>query len=358
MTVNSGAGLRDLFLTKCHMQPGQKLAVALLTEAWGSAPCKPGASLLIDSDGNFHGSVSGGCVEAALVTEALEMLEEDGPGRWLEFGISQDDALSAGLACGGRLRVWLQPLTGEAVACLRAGLEREDSRFRLLCLPPPEGEAGNAASEPPGGWFLNSEGALCPGQQLCSLDAGTMATLSREAQQKDRSLVLERAGRVWFLQNFMPPVRLVVLGAVHISQALWPMARQLGFDFRLIDPRTAWATPERFPGLAVETDWPDKVLPGIGIDERTAVICLTHDPRLDDRAFSIALHSPAFYIGALGSRKTHARRCERLREQGYSAAQISRIRGPVGMDIGGEGPAEIALSILADVVASLRGKAG
>lgn len=164
-------------------------------------------------------------------------------------------------------------------------------------------------------------------------------------------------GRV-FLRVFVPPPKLVITWAVHISQALAPMAALLGYDVTIIDPRTAFASPERFPDVKVIAEWPDIALPPLGIDRYTAFVALTHDPKIDDPALLHALSRDCFYIGALGSRKTHARRVERLTAQGIDAAGIARIHGPVGLDIGAVSPPEIAVAIVAEITASLRLPAG
>jgi xanthine dehydrogenase accessory factor len=160
-------------------------------------------------------------------------------------------------------------------------------------------------------------------------------------------------GKVFFTV-FVPPPRLVVTGAVHISQELAPMAQRLGYDVTIIDPRTAFATAERFGGIRLIADWPDTVLPEVGVDAHTAFAALTHDPKIDDPALSHALSKDCFYIGALGSKKTHAARLERLAAKGISAAQLARIHAPIGLDIGAVSPAEIAVSILAEITARLR----
>jgi xanthine dehydrogenase accessory factor len=157
-----------------------------------------------------------------------------------------------------------------------------------------------------------------------------------------------------FLTVHVPPTRLVITGAVHISQALAPIATLLGYDVTIVDPRTAFASVERFPDVKVIAEWPDEALPSLGIDRYTAFVALTHDPKIDDPALISALRSPAFYIGALGSRKTHAARLARLKEEGFDEAVLGRIRGPVGIDIGAVSPAEIAVSILAQVIEELR----
>jgi xanthine dehydrogenase accessory factor len=169
-----------------------------------------------------------------------------------------------------------------------------------------------------------------------------------------KSGVEETSGGKIFFTVYVPPPNLVITGAVHISQELAPMAKRLGYDVTVVDPRTAFATPERFAGVKLIADWPDKVLPGLGIDAHTAFIALTHDPKIDDPALSHALSKDCFYIGALGSKKTHARRLERLKEQGISDAQLARIHAPVGLAIGAVSPAEIAIAILAEITAKLR----
>jgi xanthine dehydrogenase accessory factor len=176
----------------------------------------------------------------------------------------------------------------------------------------------------------------------------------QESLRQGKSGLVERDGRQFFLTVQTPPVRVVVIGAVHISQALAPMAKGLDLDVTIIDPRTAFATPERFPDVPVRAEWPDAVLPEIGIDRYTALVALTHDPKIDDPALTAALRSPCFYIGALGSRKTHERRIQRLTGSGFAQEDLARIHAPIGLDIGAVSPAEIAVSILAEIVASLR----
>ncbi|HEU6440916.1 MAG TPA: XdhC family protein [Microvirga sp.] len=176
----------------------------------------------------------------------------------------------------------------------------------------------------------------------------------RERLRQGRSGLVERDGRQLFLTVQAPPVRMTVIGAVHISQALAPMARAVDFDVTVIDPRTAFATPERFPDVPVLAEWPDAVLPDMRLDRYTAVVALTHDPKIDDPALAAALRSECFYVGALGSRKTHERRVRRLTESGFTEADIARIHAPIGLDIGAVSPAEIAVSILAEIVATLR----
>ena len=167
-------------------------------------------------------------------------------------------------------------------------------------------------------------------------------------------VVADPDGEDWFLNPFNPPLRLVILGAVHIAQPLAKIAELANYDVTVIDPRTAFASEERFPGVTLVTDWPDEAMEKIDLDTRTAVVTLSHDPKLDDPGLHAALKSPCFYIGALGSRKTHGSRVERLKEAGFSDNEIARIHGPVGLNIGARSPAEIAISIMAEMTERLR----
>jgi xanthine dehydrogenase accessory factor len=200
--------------------------------------------------------------------------------------------------------------------------------------------------------------ALAGGEQrLVRAQAVASDPLRAEIEKRLRSGksgTEETADGKVFLTVFVPPPRLVVTGAVHISQELAPMAQRLGYDVTIIDPRTAFATEERFGGVRLLADWPDKVLPDVGVDAHTAFAALTHDPKIDDPALLHALSQDCFYIGALGSRKTHGARLERLKAKGVSDAQLARIHAPIGLDIGAISPAEIAVSILAEITARLR----
>ena len=304
---------------------GRGAALATVVETWGSAPRPVGSQLVIDREGAMEGSVSGGCVEGAVVIEALESLE-DGKARLLEFGVSDDDAFSAGLACGGRIRVLVEPAGGSlAEATLAALVEARAARRPVAYVLDLEALAGGGIAEP----------AAYP-----------------DRFRADKSGV-EKDGRT-FIAIHNPPLRMIVIGAVHIAQPLVGMARASGYDIKVIDPRPAFAAAARFPGQAILEDYPDEVMPGLGLDARTAVVTLTHDPKIDDPAIREALASEVFYLGCLGSKRTHAKRLERLEAAGYSNEAIARIHAPVGLAIGARSPAEIAISIMAEITRVLR----
>ncbi len=181
-----------------------------------------------------------------------------------------------------------------------------------------------------------------------------VAAAARRRLAADASATFDADGDTWFIHAHTPPYRMIVVGAVHIAQPLLTMAALAGFDPAVIDPRSTFATPERFPGVEILDQWPDEALSKLAPDSRTAVITLTHDPKLDDAALGVALRSPAFFIGSLGSTRTHAARCKRLLREGFSETEIRRIRGPVGLAIGARAPAEIAAAVLAQVISVRR----
>jgi len=303
---------------------GKGAVLATVVETWGSAPRPVGSQLVISGAGEMEGSVSGGCVEGAVVVEAMDAVGS-GAGQMLEFGVSDDQAFAVGLACGGRIRVWLEPVGGALPAELLEDLV-----------------AARVARRPVA-YVLNTETGE---RRLDPADAWP------DRFRMDRS-GMEEDGRT-FVHVHNPPLRMIVVGAVHIAQALLPMARIAGYDPILVDPRPAFGAEARFPGETIVEDWPDEALDALGLDPRVAVVTLTHDPKLDDPAIMRALRSDVFYLGCLGSTRTHAKRVDRLSEAGFSEAEISRIHAPVGLDIGARGPAEIAVSILAEVTQRLR----
>lgn len=192
-----------------------------------------------------------------------------------------------------------------------------------------------------------------PGLHATAQDA-ELHEAAMNALRRDRCNRGQIQGQDYFIQPLNPPLRLIIIGAVHISQSLAPNAQACGYDVVVVDPRQAFANADRFPGVTLNRDWPDAALAKLNPDSRTALVTLTHDPKLDDPALSIALRSEAFYIGALGSKKTQAARAERLRQAGFGQDEIARLHAPVGLNIGARSPAEIAVSIMAQITARLR----
>ncbi len=221
---------------------------------------------------------------------------------------------------------------------------QRDLLDRLLSLRAAKRPAALVTDLESGDQALVAEGDIAGALLLSDPDITDVMTAVRQ----DRSFLDPQTNR--FIRVFNPPLRLIVVGAVHIAQQLVPLAAAAGYDVTVVDPRRAWASGERFPSVALLTEWPDEALRALAPDRRTAIVTLTHDPKLDDPALDAALASPAFYIGALGSRRTQERRLERLRAQGFDDADLARIHGPIGLDIGAKSPAEIAVAILAEII--------
>ncbi|WP_448585470.1 XdhC family protein [Thermaurantiacus sp.] len=288
---------------------GERAAIATVISTWGSAPRRVGSHLVVRADGLFEGSVSGGCVEGEVIETGRE-LAVSGGARLLEFGVADETAWAAGLACGGRIAVLVQAL--------------DDSAF------PPR--------------LLDRIAETRAAGQILALATDPATGQTREGEDGA------------FVRRYDPPLRLMIVGAVHIAQLLVPMARLLGYAPLVVDPRGTFAAGPRFEDVAVDPRWPDEALRDWRPDAASAVVALTHDPKLDDPALAAALRSEAFYIAALGSKGNHARRLERLREQGFDEAALARIHGPAGLAIGAANPAEIALAIAAQMVERFRAR--
>ncbi len=313
-------------------EAGKGAALATVIDTWGSAPRPVGSQLAIAGDGAMMGSVSGGCVESAVVHAAVECLASGLP-QLLTYGVADADAFAVGLACGGTIRVLVEPV-GDAPLAIAPVLLADLVAARA---------ARQAVALLTHLETYERRLTLGPG------DARAEAIASR--LRSDRS-GLEEDG--WFIAVHNPPLRMVIVGAVHIAQALVPMARACGYDPILIDPRGAFGSQARFPGQRIVEDWPDEAMAALKPDARTAIVTLTHDSKLDDPALLAALASEAFYIGSLGSTRTHAKRVERLQAAGIAPTQIARIHAPVGLNIGAKSPAEIAVSIVAQITQTLR----
>lgn len=307
---------------------GRGAVLATVIETWGSAPRPVGSQLVIAGDGQMMGSVSGGCVEGAVVEGALAALTSRTP-RLLTFGVSDDNAFAVGLACGGTIRILVEPVGDGGIPA--------DMLARIT--------AARAAREP-----------LAYRVNLATFERGLAAGDATRTDPLAAGFRADQSGIEGedFIAIHNPPLRLIVVGAVHIAQALLPMASACGYDCLLIDPREAFGAAARFPGQTISHDWPDEALQKLAPDARTAVVTLTHDSKLDDPAIIAGLASRAFYLGCLGSKRTHEKRLERLRAAGVSDVALARIHAPVGLAIGARSPAEIALSVLAQITQTLR----
>ena len=293
---------------------GHKMAFAIVTRTWGSSPRQAGAIMLIRDDGTLSGSVSGGCIEGKVISEAATLIHNPAS-LYLSEGVEDETAWSQGLSCGGQIDVLIIPLHEDFIApalideIMHIAQNRDKA---ILSLHLKTGKA-----------------------QLSPTDLG---------ENKDE------------IQLAITPKRqLVIIGAGHISQHLATMARISDFDVTIIDPRSAFITPARFPDCHLIDDWPETALAARALDSETALVVLTHDPRIDDQGLIAGLRASPFHIAALGSKRTHEKRQKRLQEAGFSDEDIGRIKGPAGLAIGAKSPAEIALSIFAEIISYYRG---
>ncbi|WP_145199518.1 XdhC family protein [Sphingobium sp. B2] len=289
---------------------GAKLALATVVSTWGSAPRPRGSHMIVHQDGRFEGSISGGCVESDVLHRAAEVIA----GRAAHvatYGVADGDAWDVGLPCGGEIAVLIQPVGADGFAPdLFDRIEAASARGRALTL------------------------------------ATDLAT----------GVTREQASEGDFLNRYDPPRRLLIVGAVQIAQSLVPLAQAIGVTPVVIDPRGRFLTAERFPGVELDDRWPDEAITARFPGESTAVVTLSHDIKIDDPALEAALRAPTGYVAALGSRKSHAARLDRLAAQGFDVADLARIDGPAGLDIGAIGAAEIALSITAGMVAGFNAR--
>jgi len=308
---------------------GLEVALATVIETWGSAPRPVGSQVIINNQSAFAGSVSGGCIEGEVVTEAHGVIRNR-VAKTLDFQVSDETASGAGLACGGKVVVLVSPILPETYETLT----------KLLAVNAEKISAALVFDLETGIPTLHSSAPDFAVQNRITADQSGMIMTSNEQPM--------------FVRVYSPPLRLLIIGAVHIAQSLATLGQQANYDVTVIDPRDTWGTPERFPGIQIDKRWPSSALVDLAPDRATAIVTLSHDAKLDDPAFMVALKSQAFYIGALGSRKTHAKRVARLSDAGLSEAEISRIHAPVGLDIAANTPFEIALSVMGQIIEAHR----
>jgi xanthine dehydrogenase accessory factor len=295
----------DRILAAAEAWRGQGMALATVISTWGSAPRPRGSHMLVAADGRFEGSVSGGCVEGDVLGAASEAITSGSTVR-RRYGVEDQRAWEVGLPCGGEIEILIQPIDSKGFS---------ETLFAAI------GDARRAGV-------------------ILSLSTDLDSGITEPGR---------RAGA--FVNEYHPQRRLLIVGAVQIAQSLAALARTIGISPVVIDPRARFLTEERFPGVELDDGWPDEAVAARRPDAATALVTLSHDPKIDDPALAAALRAPTGYIAALGSRRSQAARLERLAAQGFDAADLGRIDGPAGLDIGAIGASEIALSIAAGMVA-------
>lgn len=316
-------------------------AVATVIQTWGSAPRPVGSSMLIDADMNMMGSVSGGCVEGAVVREAMDVLATNKP-KILSFGVTDEEAWEVGLSCGGAIKVFVERFVGfenEKIAEILRGCLEQNKGCTLML------KIGGEASE---------HVLVLPNGEVISKNKATDILIenAKRAYSERKSQTIEIGEDRWFAQVFPSKDRLIIVGAAHIAVDLVHLAHYFGFETLVIDPRGIFADKTQFPTAPdrLVNDWPAEILPDYTLDEYTFAVLLTHDPKIDDQALEILLKEKTAYIGALGSKKTHEKRVKRLAEKGFSEEQIAAIHAPIGVDINAKSAREIALSIIAELI--------
>ena len=318
------------------------IALATVTKTWGSAPRREGSKMVVSSDMAMAGSVSGGCVEGAVIEEAIAGLEDKQP-RLLKFGVADVTAWSVGLTCGGKIHVFVEPLDANWWELLQQRIKNDQLTTTITVL---EGDlAGQKA--------MFGDDLL---YKTYDLTDDHITSLKQIAETTYRSGQMTWQDTEIMVDVSNPRPHLIIIGGVHVAIPLQSFARQLGFRVSIIDPRKAFATPERFP--EVETilhSYPDKALLQLGLDRNTYLAVLTHDPKIDDKALITALPTDVPYVGVLSSSRTHEKRTKRLHEAGIGDDLIERIYTPIGIDLGSLTPEEIALGIMAEIVAVRNG---
>ncbi|CAL2073262.1 XdhC family protein [Streptomyces murinus] len=347
---------------------GKRFAVATVVRTWKSAPRQAGSSLAVAEDGEVIGSVSGGCVEGAVYELASEVLESGEPAL-VTYGVSDDDALAVGLTCGGIIEILVRPAGADRFPGLPGVLEAMDAGRPVAVVSPLPDEGGGAEPDPtaaPAGQMIvtpsDAQGTLGDPR----LDAAVVERAQGLLAQGSTGVVrVGRAGEerrddvAVFVESFAPPPRMLVFGAIDFASAVARIGKFLGYHVTVCDARPVFATRRRFPDAdELVVDWPHRYLESTEVDENTVICVLTHDPKFDVPLLQRALRTPARYIGAMGSRRTHEDRLRRLREEGMTEAELSRLSAPIGLDLGARTPEETAVAIMAEVIALRWGGTG
>lgn len=325
---------------------GESIALATVVQTWGSAPRRAGSKMGLASNGQFSGSVSGGCVENAVIEAGLESLKTNRP-QLLHFGVADETAWEVGLACGGSIDIFVKPLDKTFFEQLRSVIESEQQAAAVTVMRGSDEILGREL-------LIHSDGSVSGDIPIYLHEKVLKLANETLLNGQSRRAMLDEETEI-FVEFISPPPMLIAVGGVHITVALMSLAKTLGYRTVVIDPRSVWGNAERFPNVdqLIQT-WADAAFEQIKITRSTAVAMLTHDPKLDDPALKIALNSSAFYVGALGSKTTNAKRRERLLNDGVSDSQLSRLHAPIGLSIGAETPEEIALAVMSEVVVAYR----
>jgi xanthine dehydrogenase accessory factor len=332
------------------VQGGKSVVLATVIHTWGSSPRGVGAKMAFTPTGQITGSVSGGCVESQVYETGIETLRSGKP-QLLRFGVADETAFEVGLACGGNIEVFVAPLEPNLFRSLEQEIHAGHAIAMSIVVEGPEHLVGQYRLHIESGLLVGT----LEGEPASLADAAAIRSLKEGTSSKSSIQTSEGQTATLFTDVILPPPTLVMIGGVHIAIALARIAKALDYHTCLIDPRRAFGSPERFPHIdQLIQAWPQEALPQINLSPSTCVALLTHDPKIDDPAIKYVLETPVFYIGALGSKKTHESRRQRLLADGISEQKIARIHAPIGIDLGAQTPEEIALSVMAEIVAVRR----
>ena len=338
--------MRDILpdLDKWRADDNKPIALATVIQTWGSSPRRAGAKMALTPEGKITGSVSGGCVEGAVFDTGVEVLKSNRP-QLLHFGVADETAWEVGLACGGSIDIFVKPLDTEFFKPLRSALMEEQVAALATVVRGPDEVLGREI-------LVRDDGSVT-GAIRDELNQQVLNLAKETLDQGESRRVMLNEDIELFIEVILPPPTLIAVGGVHITIALMALAKTLGYRTVVVDPRSAFGNEERFPNVdQLIQQWPEEAFQQIPLTRSTAVAMLTHDPKLDDPALKIALPSAAFYVGALGSKTTQAKRRQRLLDQGLTETQLNRLHGPIGLQIGAGTSEEIAMSIMAEIVAA------
>ena len=313
------------------IKDNQKIVMITVVETWGSSPKPIGSKMIVSENKEFFGSVSGGCVESFIIQESLEVIEKNESFKIKKFNISNESAWNVGLSCGGEITVYLEEVyLRERV--LEQIIQKQKNKLEFALLTN----------------LLTGESEIFEKGKPLNKNFEKFTDQINSYYLKKNNAVIKDSNI--FIECYNNPLKVIIVGAVHIAQYLTDFADKFDFEIYIIDPRNYFGTKERFPNVEIINEWPNEAFEKIKTNSNCALIGLTHDPKIDDPALQYALKKNFFYIGALGSKKTHEKRCDRVKKAGFTRSEIDSIHGPIGIKLGGKSAPEIALSIIAQLV--------
>ena len=313
------------------IKDNQKIVIITVVETWGSSPKPIASKMIVNENKEFFGSVSGGCIESFIIQESLEVIKKNDSFKIKKFKISNESAWNVNLSCGGEITVYLEEMNFRE-KILEQIMQKQKNKLEFALLT----NLSTGENE-----IFEKKKPLNKNFEKFTDQINSYYLSKNNGVIKDSNI---------FIECYNNPLKVIIIGAVHIAQYLTDFADKFDFEIYIIDPRNYFGTKERFPNVKIINEWPNEAFQKIKIDSNCALIGLTHDPKIDDPALQYALKKKFFYIGALGSKKTHEKRCDRLKKAGFTRSEIASIHGPIGINLGGKSAPEIALSIIAQLV--------